>query len=114
MADSKVGVESVTEHDTDLEALLDVEVEITAILGSTMMDISQVLKLGRGAVVELNRTVGEDIEVKANNRVVALGEVVVVEERLGVSLTSLVVLAGVDTENTLAEAFDTPQELPAE
>ena len=96
MVDSKSGTDSVTQRDTELEALLDVEVEITAILGSTMMDVSQVLKLGRGAVVELNRTVGEDIEIKANNRVVASGEVVVVEDRLGVSLTTLVVLAGID------------------
>ena len=98
MADSKLGSESVTVLDTELEALLDVEVEMTAVLGATMMEISQVLKLGRGAVVELNRTVGEDIELKANNRTVAMGEVVVVEDRLGVNLTSLVVLAGVDTE----------------
>ena len=98
MTDSKLGSESVTVLDTELEALLDVEVEMTAVLGATMMEISQVLKLGRGAVVELNRTVGEDIELKANNRTVAMGEVVVVEDRLGVNLTSLVVLAGVDTE----------------
>ena len=98
MADSKLGSESVTVLDTELEALLDVDVEMTAVLGATMMEISQVLKLGRGAVVELNRTVGEDIELKANNRTVAMGEVVVVEDRLGVNLTSLVVLAGVDTE----------------
>ena len=99
MADSKLGSESVTVLDTELEALLDVDVEMTAVLGATMMEISQVLKLGRGAVVELNRTVGEDIELKANNRTVAMGEVVVVEDRLGVNLTSLVVLAGVETND---------------
>ncbi|MEQ9574369.1 MAG: FliM/FliN family flagellar motor switch protein, partial [Rhodospirillales bacterium] len=51
--------------------------------------ISQILKLGRGAVVELNRTVGENIEIHANNRLVAKGEVVVVEDRLGVTLTEV-------------------------
>lgn len=96
MADSKLGADSVTQRETQLEALLDVEVEITAILGSAMMDVSQVLKLGRGAVVELNRTVGEDIEIKANNRIVATGEIVTVDDQLGVSLTSIIILAGID------------------
>lgn len=81
--------------DTDLEALLHVDVEITAVLGTAMMPISQILKLGRGAVVELNRNVGEDIEVHANNRMIANGEVVVVDDRLGVNLTDIVKLAEV-------------------
>jgi len=85
----------ITALDTELEALLDVEVEITAVLGTAMMPVSQILKLGRGAVVELNRNVGEDIEVHANNRMVAHGEVVVVEDRLGVNLTDLIKLVEV-------------------
>ncbi|HEX9702653.1 MAG TPA: flagellar motor switch protein FliN [Rhodospirillales bacterium] len=75
---------------TEVEALMDVEVEITAVLGTTEMPISQILKLGRGAVVELNRTVGEDIEVHANNRLVAKGEVIVVDDRLGVTMTEII------------------------
>ena len=75
---------------TDVEALLDVEVEITAVLGTTNMPISQILKLGRGAVVELNRSVGEDIEVHANNRLVAKAEVIVVDNRLGVAMTKII------------------------
>ena len=98
MADSGSGAENITLKDTELEALLDVEVEITAVLGTSMMAVSQILKLGRGAVVELNRAVGEDIEVHANNRKVAHGEVVVVEDRLGVNLTDIVVLAEVQKE----------------
>ena len=77
---------------TDVEALLDVEVEITAILGTTDMPISQILKLGRGAVVQLNRSVGEDIEVHANNRLVAKAEVIVVDNRLGVAMTKIIKL----------------------
>lgn len=72
-----------------VHALYDVQVEITAVLGTAEMPISQILKLGRGAVVELNRTVGENIEIHANNRLVAKGEVVVVEDRLGVTLTDV-------------------------
>ena len=98
MADSNASADSVIARETELEALLDVEVEITAILGTSMMPISQILKLGRGAVVELNRNVGEDIEIHANNRVVANGEVVVVEDRLGVNLTDIVVLVEVQKE----------------
>ena len=77
---------------TDVEALLDVEVEITAVLGTTNMPISQILKLGRGAVVQLNRSVGEDIEVHANNRLVAKAEVIVVDDRLGVTMTETIKL----------------------
>ena len=77
---------------TDVEALLDVEVEITAILGTTDMPISQILKLGRGAVVQLNRSVGEDIEIHANNRLVAKAEVIVVDDRLGVTMTEIIKL----------------------
>lgn len=75
---------------TEMEALMDVAVEITAVLGTAEMPISQILKLGRGAVVELNRTVGEDIEVHANNRLVAKGEVIVVDDRLGVTMTEII------------------------
>ena len=77
---------------TDVEALLDVEVEISAVLGTTNMPISQILKLGRGAVVQLNRSVGEDIEVHANNRLVAKAEVIVVDDRLGVTMTEIIKL----------------------
>ena len=78
-----------TQEDDKVHALYDVQVEITAVLGTADMPISQILKLGRGAVVELNRSVGENIEIHANNRLVAKGEVVVVEDRLGVTLTEV-------------------------
>jgi flagellar motor switch protein FliN/FliY len=92
MADNEPGKDAIVTKETELEALLDVDVEITAVLGTSMMPISQILKLGRGAVVELNRNVGEDIEIHANNRIVAHGEVVVIEDRLGVNLTDIVVM----------------------
>ena len=75
---------------TELEAVLDVEVEITAVLGTAKMPISQILKLGRGAVVELDRTVGEDIELHANNQLIAKGEVIVVDDRLGVTVNDVI------------------------
>ncbi|MEK9673102.1 MAG: flagellar motor switch protein FliN [Rhodospirillaceae bacterium] len=70
-------------------SLNNVQVEITAVLGTADMPISQILKLGRGAVVELNRSVGENIEIHANNHLVAMGDVVVIEDRLGVKMTEI-------------------------
>ena len=75
---------------SEMDAVLDVDLEITAVLGTALMPISQILKLGRGAVVELDRTVGEDIEIHANNELVAKGEVVVIEDRLGVTISETV------------------------
>ncbi|MBV9523391.1 MAG: flagellar motor switch protein FliN [Alphaproteobacteria bacterium] len=74
----------------DLEAVYDVPVQISAVLGRATMQVSQLLKLGRGAVVELDRKVGEAIDIYVNNRLVARGEVVVVDERLGVTMTEIV------------------------
>ncbi|MDX1484921.1 MAG: flagellar motor switch protein FliN [Alphaproteobacteria bacterium] len=75
---------------TDLSAVYDVPVQVSAVLGRANMQVSQLLKLGRGAVVELDRKVGEAIDIYVNNRLVARGEVVVVDERLGVTMTEIV------------------------
>ncbi|MEQ8964450.1 MAG: flagellar motor switch protein FliN [Azospirillaceae bacterium] len=74
----------------DLEAIYDIPVQISAVLGRTSMQVNQLLKLGRGAVVELDRKVGEAIDIYVNNRLVARGEVVVVEDRLGVTMTEII------------------------
>lgn len=74
----------------DVAALYNVPVQVSAVLGRSTMQVSQLLKLGRGAVVELDRKVGEPIDIYVNNRLVARGEVVVVEDRLGVTMTEIV------------------------
>lgn len=74
----------------DLEAVYDIPVQISAVLGKSTMQVSQLLKLGRGAVVELDRKVGEAIDIYVNNRLVARGEVVVVEDRLGITMTEII------------------------
>jgi flagellar motor switch protein FliN/FliY len=74
----------------DVTAIYDIPVQISAVLGRSSMQVSQLLKLGRGAVVELDRKVGEAIDIYVNNRLVARGEVVVVEDRLGVTMTEIV------------------------
>jgi len=74
----------------DLEAVYDIPVQVSAVLGKTTMQVNQLLKLGRGAVVELDRKVGEAIDIYVNNRLVARGEVVIVDERLGVTMTEII------------------------
>lgn len=73
-----------------LDAVYDIPVQVSAVLGKSTMQVSQLLKLGRGAVVELDRKVGEAIDIYVNNRLVARGEVVVVDERLGVTMTEII------------------------
>lgn len=75
----------------DLEAVYDIPVTVSAVLGKSTMQVSQLLKLGRGAVVELDRKLGEAIDIYVNNRLVARGEVVMVDDnRLGVTMTEIV------------------------
>ena len=74
----------------DLEAVFDVPVTVSAVLGKSAMEVSQLLKLGKGTIVELDRKVGEAIDIYVNDRLVARGEVVLVEERLGVTMTEII------------------------
>ncbi len=74
----------------ELSAVYDIPVQVSAVLGKSTMQVSQLLKLGRGAVVELDRKVGEAIDIYVNDRLVARGEVVVVEDRLGVTMTEII------------------------
>jgi len=74
----------------DLQPVFDVPVNISAVLGKSYMSVSQLLKLGQGSVLELDRKVGEAIDIYVNNRLVARGEVVVVDDRLGVTMTEII------------------------
>jgi len=77
----------------NLDTILRIPVLVQVVLGSASMPVSNLLKLGRGAVIPLDHRVGEPVDVVVNGRVVARGEVVVVEEdnsRFGVSLTEIV------------------------
>lgn len=74
----------------DVTAIYDIPVQVSAVLGRSTMQVHQLLKLGRGAVVELDRKVGEAIDIYVNNRLVARGEVVVVDDKLGVTMTEIV------------------------
>lgn len=74
----------------DLEAVFDVPVTVSAVLGKSAMEVSHLLKLGKGTIVELDRKVGEAIDIYVNDRLVARGEVVLVEDRLGVTMTEII------------------------
>jgi flagellar motor switch protein FliN/FliY len=74
----------------DLEAVFDVPVKVSAVLGRSRMEVGELLQLGPGAVLELDRKVGEAIDIYVNNRLVARGEVVLVEDKLGVTMTEII------------------------
>ena len=75
---------------SDLAPVFDVPVNISAVLGRSQLSVAQLLQLGAGSIVELDRKVGEAIDIYVNNRLVARGEVVVVDERLGVTMTEII------------------------
>lgn len=73
-----------------LNAIYDIPVQLAAVLGKTSMPVNQLLRLGRGAVVELDRKVGEPIDIYVNNRLVARGEVLIVDDHLGITMTEII------------------------
>jgi flagellar motor switch protein FliN/FliY len=83
-------IDNLPKSAKDLEAVYDIPVQVSAVLGKSTMQVSQLLKLGRGAIIELDRKVGEAIDIYVNDRLVARGEVVVVEDRLGVTMTEII------------------------
>ncbi|PZQ17090.1 MAG: flagellar motor switch protein FliN [Ancylobacter novellus] len=74
----------------DLEAVFDVPVAVSAVLGRAKLEVQQLMRLKPGAVIELDRKIGEAIDIYVNDRLVARGEVVLVEERLGVTMTEII------------------------
>jgi flagellar motor switch protein FliN/FliY len=79
-----------TEGAPNLSLLLDIPLEITAELGRTRMIINDLLQLGQGSVIELNKLAGEPLEILVNQKLIARGEVVVVNEKFGIRLTDII------------------------
>jgi flagellar motor switch protein FliN/FliY len=91
LLNTEAAAEAAPKHTAaDLEAVFDVPVTVSAVLGKSAMEVSQLLKLGRGTIVELDRKVGEAIDIYVNDRLVARGEVVLVEDRLGITMTEII------------------------
>jgi flagellar motor switch protein FliN len=79
-----------SETQQTLDAIYDVPVTVNAVLGRAVMPVSQLLRLGRGAVVELDRKVGEPIDILVNNKLVARGEIVIVDDQIGITMTEII------------------------
>jgi len=77
-------------EDMDLETIEDVPVEVTVVLGETTIKVEDLLKMGKGAIIELDRKVGEPVELYVNERCVAKGEIVVVDNKIGVTMTEII------------------------
>lgn len=90
MLASEMPIELSDKIASDLAPVFDVPVNISAVLGRAHMSVAQLLQLGAGSILELDRKVGEAIDIYVNNRLVARGEVVVVDERLGVTMTEII------------------------
>jgi len=74
----------------DLEVILDIPVNICMVVGSTSINIRNLLQLNQGSVIELDRIAGEPLDVLVNNTLIAHGEVVVVNEKFGIRLTDVI------------------------
>lgn len=75
---------------TNLDFILDIPLEITVELGRTKMLIQDLLKLGQGSVIELSKPAGDTLEIMANNRLIAKGDVVVMNDKYGIRLTEVI------------------------
>lgn len=75
---------------SNMDLLLDIPLEISAELGRTRMIINDLLQLGQGSVIELNKLAGEPLEILVNQKLIARGEVVVVNEKFGIRLTDII------------------------
>lgn len=73
----------------DLSTISDIPVELTAVLGMSKMPVSKLLELNKGSVVRLDRKVGEPIDIMVNNRLIARGEIVIVENKIGITMTEI-------------------------
>lgn len=81
---------AIEEEPRDLDFILDIPLDLTVELGRTKMLVHDLLQLGQGSIVELNKIAGEPLEIFINRKLVARGEVVVVNEKFGVRLTDIV------------------------
>jgi flagellar motor switch protein FliN/FliY len=77
-------------EEIDLEDIQDVPIEVTVVLGEKAITVDELLQLGKGAIVELDKKVGEAVDVFVNNRCVARGEIVIVDDKIGVTMTEII------------------------
>ena len=90
LGDAPAGGMPADAGSSPLDAVYDIPVEVSAVLGRTTLQVGELLKLERGAVIELDRRVGEKVDIYVNDRLVARGEIAVVDDRLAVTMTEIV------------------------
>ena len=88
--EARFGAAFLSQSESREGAILDVDIDIVAVLGTADLKVSQILQLGRGAVVELDRLIGEPVDIRAERQLIAKGDVVVVEDRLAIQLTEVI------------------------
>ena len=88
--ESRMDSYDVPSSASDLEAVYDIPVKVSAILGKSKIKVSQLLKINKGTIIELDKKIGEAIDIYVNNNLVARGEVVVVDDKLGITMTEIV------------------------
>ncbi len=93
-SDSSESIDSKAEADTEssinMDFILDIPIEVTVELGRSKMLVNELLQLGQGSVIELSKLAGETLEILANQKLIARGEVVVVNDKYGVRLTEVI------------------------
>jgi flagellar motor switch protein FliN/FliY len=89
-AEGLKGDQSGQREDYDLDLILDIPLNVSAELGRVDMLINDLLQLGQGSIIELNKPVGEPVEIYINNKLIARGEVVVVDEKFGIRVTDII------------------------
>lgn len=89
MDDAK-DTQQAAEESITLQSVYEIPVQISIVLGKAVMPVTQLLKLGKGSVIELDRKVGDPVDVFVNGRIVAKGEVVIVNDKIGVTLTEII------------------------
>ena len=100
-SEAQNSVEALEEQgEMDLDFILDIPLELSVELGKTKMLVNDLLQLGQGSIIELNKLAGESLEVYINHKLIARGEVVVVNEKFGVRLTD--VITPIDRVKSLA------------
>jgi flagellar motor switch protein FliN len=86
----ELGDAAAPDESSQLDLLMDVPLEVTVELGRTRRQVREVLELGPGSVIELDKLAGEPVDININGRLIARGEVVVVEENFGVRITDII------------------------
>jgi len=89
--EKKKAAGEIPEHiDPNLKMILDIPLRVTAELGRTKMTVKELINLGQGSVIELKKVAGEPLDIYVNDKLIARGEVVVVNEKFGIRLTDVI------------------------